>query len=785
MRTISYRIGDLKKAVIEIGYVAENEHTRVNIDASEVFSEYPQAVATLTVQPPKGSAYPATVTRNGDTIVWDIKDSDLVNRGQGEIQLTFTEGTVVVKSCISRISISRSIVGNGEAPEPVQDWINDANELLADLEEKRDTDYWKGDPGTPGEPGQPGQDGHTPVLTSNKTGKTTTIYADGQQLAQIQDGQDGQGGAVIDDTTPAQDKVFSSAKVDEELTDVKNHIQGVDDFLGDTSTDLGTHTVTTETDITDMKAGSWTVQSVKFDITKKTIKANGTASANAIRNAQETIEVSAGYYCFSIDHEIKSSGYQIQLMDVSTSPSTTVKSYSSSSTYFDYYFTLESATTLRIRAYVGNGSTANNELHTVTLKKISKEVYENNVAYFIVGMGATERKLYTDIEIGGINSSGQLDPAVTRCRTKDFISIDDFVVCDLTKKPSYDLFVFVYDENKNFIERIPSEWSNTSYTQEDIKTAYQTGKYIKLLFRHHDNADIEPIDIAEMCGVIIVKSNRSSIESLDDFRAKLIRSRFDDQFNYIAYSRLSSGDAPANTAEHFIYCGKQPFTALKGDVRNTLDGGLIMCHDAGYTFDGNNKIIAYNSSNKTLINTLTVAECKALTFAEQYDGQDCHPIDFETFVQICKKYGKICYVTVRDEAIETVVAPNVIDTLKKYRMLDRAIINSFTIATLTKFRELDSSIMLSLVMEQNTAPQTSTIDAVMTLGNCVLNLFDVPLPSGKTLDEVLTGYDPVIRYAINNNVMVYEAQTQNTHTDTLLAHGITGSHMIEIPDYMN
>ena len=241
MRTISYRIGDLKKAVIEIGYVAENEHTRVNIDASEVFSEYPQAVATLTVQPPKGSAYPATVTRNGDTIVWDIKDSDLVNRGEGEIQLTFTEGTVVVKSCISRISISRSIVGNGEAPEPVQDWINDANELLADLEEKKDTDYWKGekgDPGTPGEPGQPGQDGHTPVLTSNKTGKTTTIYADGQQLAQIQDGQDGQGGDVIDDTAGEgdTDKTWSADKLDTELSDVKNAIEGIEDELDGTQT---------------------------------------------------------------------------------------------------------------------------------------------------------------------------------------------------------------------------------------------------------------------------------------------------------------------------------------------------------------------------------------------------------------------------------------------------------------------------------------------------------------------------------------------------------------------
>ena len=117
-------------------------------------------------------------------------------------------------------------------------------------------------------------------------------------------------------------------------------------------------------------------------------------------------------------------------------------------------------------------------------------------------------------------------------------------------------------------------------------------------------------------------------------------------------------------------------------------------------------------------------------------------------------------------------------------MLDRAIINSFSYATLKKFRAYDSEIMLSLVLNQNTAPSISTVDMVMDLGNCILNLFDVPLPSGSSLSTVLTGYDQVLHYAINNNVPVYEAQTQNTHTDTLLAHGIAGTQMTQIPDYM-
>ncbi len=230
MRTISYRLGDLAKAIIDIGYVAENERTRVRIDAGDVFAEYPEAVATMTVQPPKGSAYPASVTRDGNIVIWDIMDSDLASRGQGEIQLTFTEGETVVKSCISRINVSRSIVGSGTAPEPVQDWVTNANETLADLEYKRDSGYFKGepgDPGEPGEPGQPGQDGHTPVLTSSKSGKTTTIFSDGVQLAQIQDGEDGSGADIIDDTAGEgdTDKTWSADKIDEEFGSVKNAIQ--------------------------------------------------------------------------------------------------------------------------------------------------------------------------------------------------------------------------------------------------------------------------------------------------------------------------------------------------------------------------------------------------------------------------------------------------------------------------------------------------------------------------------------------------------------------------------
>ena len=106
MRTVSYRMDDLKKATIHIGRVAENDYTRVQIDAGEIYAEYPHAAASLTVQPPAGEAYPAVVTRDGNLVIWDVKDSDLAYEGDGEIQLTFTADEVVVKSAIGRISVT-------------------------------------------------------------------------------------------------------------------------------------------------------------------------------------------------------------------------------------------------------------------------------------------------------------------------------------------------------------------------------------------------------------------------------------------------------------------------------------------------------------------------------------------------------------------------------------------------------------------------------------------------------------------------------------------------------
>lgn len=132
--TVSYRLEDLKNGVIiPIGFVGENDFTKVFFDAEEIYKKFPNASVSMKVQPPKGGIYPATVTRDGNAVTWQVKEADVANRGGGELQLTFTDGETKIKTYIAKTDVKRSLAGNGPAPDPVQDWVDNAEEVLDDL----------------------------------------------------------------------------------------------------------------------------------------------------------------------------------------------------------------------------------------------------------------------------------------------------------------------------------------------------------------------------------------------------------------------------------------------------------------------------------------------------------------------------------------------------------------------------------------------------------------------------------------------------------------------------
>ena len=209
MRSESYRLRDLDKVTIPIGFVGENLYTTVKIDCGEVFSVHPDAVPSLAVTPPEGESYPAVVTREGDIVIWRVSASDLIHKGTGEIQLSFTiDGEIIGKTYPANTRVFRSIAPSGSVPLPIENWLVQAGEALQALPQEV-------------------QDAVTTVLsamvgigeTLDPDENVTVSYdAENNTLTiGVPKGKDADPAELIDDTSTAQNRTWSAEKLNEEI----------------------------------------------------------------------------------------------------------------------------------------------------------------------------------------------------------------------------------------------------------------------------------------------------------------------------------------------------------------------------------------------------------------------------------------------------------------------------------------------------------------------------------------------------------------------------------------
>lgn len=191
----------------------------------------------------KGKAYPAVVSVTGADLVWAVRAADVATAEVGSLELIYYVGDTIAKSQTweTIVVASKSADEMTEPPEdPARAWfdaikrqIGDLNKLTTKAKEnlvaaineaartgsggggtvemRVDGGYiqystdgvtWEnliavtslegkpGKDGAPGKDGEPGKDGHTPKIAATKTGKTTSITADGVEIAQIKDGED-------------------------------------------------------------------------------------------------------------------------------------------------------------------------------------------------------------------------------------------------------------------------------------------------------------------------------------------------------------------------------------------------------------------------------------------------------------------------------------------------------------------------------------------------------------------------------------------------------------------
>ena len=297
-------------------------------------------------------------------------------------------------------------------------------------------------------------------------------------------------------------------------------------------------------------------------------------------------------------------------------------------------------------------------------------------------------------------------------------------------------FYTILDENQNVIqfEKSPSTGGNVLDN--------------KLIFTPKNAAYIVVAYISSVCNARIFKCTDLMANTIKPFKAR-------EDFLNISYSTLDI--AAINTVETYLSAGHFGFNACKGDVRPTSDGKLIMCHDAGFTFDGNGRITTYNSSSNTPIHNLTYAECMAKEYTSKSgSGQMNHyakVADIDQFLEVCKEYNMTAFITIREEYISTVIA-EMLAALKRHAMTDHCIINSYSMDALLAIREITKDIPVSMVMGTERTLIKRDVNDIWVLGNSIMTL----VCSAENMRTYLTAQSARIEDAIEKGVGLMFAQ---------------------------
>ena len=137
MRDIILALDRFGDQALLLGRVGENRATRVLIDLKSILSQYPDAIASITVKQPDRTEYPAAVKQEDGILTWEITSADIGDKaGSGQAQITIqdADGTII-KTAIACTRVGESLGdATAPAPDPVETWIDKATDTLADVE---------------------------------------------------------------------------------------------------------------------------------------------------------------------------------------------------------------------------------------------------------------------------------------------------------------------------------------------------------------------------------------------------------------------------------------------------------------------------------------------------------------------------------------------------------------------------------------------------------------------------------------------------------------------------
>ena len=117
-----------------LGYQGEDNARTIEIDITELETEYPNVACSISFKRAgETSVTPLVTTRIGNIIRWVIPLAITFKAGAGTIVVRGDKEGLIVKTQEIYTNITESHGAEGEAPDPVTDWLNEANSVLDEV----------------------------------------------------------------------------------------------------------------------------------------------------------------------------------------------------------------------------------------------------------------------------------------------------------------------------------------------------------------------------------------------------------------------------------------------------------------------------------------------------------------------------------------------------------------------------------------------------------------------------------------------------------------------------
>ena len=183
----------------------------------------------------------------------------------------------------------------------------------------------------------------------------------------------------------------------------------------------------------------------------------------------------------------------------------------------------------------------------------------------------------------------------------------------------------------------------------------------------------------------------------------------------IAYSTLLDDECTINTMDHFRAAVQAGFSYLKTDMRLTSDGEIVLCHDAGFTFNEEGKITKFNRKDYKAIHDMTLAEVLALEH-ERKHGRVSRVATMDEFLAFCRRTRVSAYITVRNEYQDETLE-KLAELLERHKMQERVIINNYPASdeTCASIRRVFPNTPISYTIPGDLTKEI--IDKVVDLGS--------------------------------------------------------------------